>query len=84
MNSTMTKNAPEWEAFDEKEPDQFTWFAKVKKGLSCTQGTGPQHKEETETIERLESKIKEQKMEVAMDASILQKPEVRSEETSKA
>ena len=48
------------------------------------QGTGPQHKEETETIERLESKIKEQKSKVAMDASILQKPDIRSEETSKA
>ena len=71
MNSTMTKTAPEWEAFDEKEPDQFAWFAKVKKELSCGQGTELQQEEETETIERLESKIKEQKSKVAMDASNL-------------
>ena len=84
MNSTMTKNALEWEAFDEMEPDQFAWFAKVQKGLSCMQGTEHQHKEETETIERLKSKINEQKSKEAMDASIPQKPEFRSEEISKA
>ena len=48
------------------------------------QGTEHQHKEETETIERLESKINEQKTKVAMDASILQKPEIRSGEISQA
>ena len=83
MNSTMTKNAPEWEAFDEKEPDQFAWFVKEKKELSCMPGIEHQHKEETETIERLESTIKE-KGKVAMKASILQKLEIRSEETTKA
>ena len=81
MNSTVTKNASEWEAFDETEPDQFAWFAKVKKGLSCMQGTEPKQEEETE---RLESNKQTKKMEVAMDASILQKHEIRSEETSKA
>ena len=48
------------------------------------QGTEHQHKGETETIERLESKIKDQKNKVAMDASTRPKPEIRSKKTSKA
>ena len=62
----MRQDASDWETFEDKEKDQFVWFVKAKKELSCMQETGPQHKEETEMIERLESKVKEQKSRMAM------------------
>lgn len=52
-----------------KETRPICLVCESEEGLSCMQGTGPQHKEGPETIERLESKIKEQKSEVAMDDS---------------
>ena len=56
MKTTMMKDASDWEAFAEEEKDQFALFVKAKKEFSCTQETELQQEEETETIERLESR----------------------------
>jgi len=77
----MMKDASDSEIFEGKEKDQFVWFAKAKKELSCMQGTEFQQEEETEMIKRLDSTKKQQKSGYVI--STLQKPEFRSEERTK-